>query len=196
MGSQHRFRFGAIASQAPSGEEWASLARRVEELGYSTLLLPDTLGRTLPPIPALAAAAAATTSLRVGTYVLANDFHHPVQVARDAAAIDFLSGGRFELGIGAGRDSGGEEYRILGLPFESGGSRVRRLEESLGILRGLFAGETVSFSGRHYQVEGAEVFPAPVQQPGPPILVAGRGRRMLSLAARFADVVALGLPPE
>ena len=107
--AQHAFRFGVVAAMAPSGEEWADRARRVESLGYATLVVPDTLQYTLAPLPALAVAAAATRTLRLGTYVLANDFRNPVLLAKDVATLDLLSGGRVELGIGAGRPRGPSE---------------------------------------------------------------------------------------
>src|SRR5690349_2494897 len=98
--SPRPFRFGVVAATARSGEEWASAARRVESLGYSTLVVPDGLRYALAPLPALALAAAATRTLRVGTYVLVNDFRSPVLLAKDVATLDLLSGGRFELGLG------------------------------------------------------------------------------------------------
>ena len=182
------FRFGIVAAFARSGDEWAARARRVESLGYATLVVPDNLRHTLAPLPALAVAAAATRDLRVGTYVLANDLRHPVLVAKDAASLDLLSGGRLELGIGAGRPSAAEDYRMLGLTFESGRVRMDRLAESLRVIKALLAGQPVPGSP-------AEVSPRPVQQPRPPILVAGSGPQMLALAAREADIVALGVAP-
>src|SRR5579864_2606419 len=128
------FRFGVVAAAARSGDEWIAKARRIESLGYATLVVPDTLRYTLAPLPALASAAAATSTLRVGTYVLANDLRHPVLLAKDVATLDLLSGGRFELGIGAGRPDAAAETRMLGLPFDSGAARVARLAESLSIL--------------------------------------------------------------
>jgi probable F420-dependent oxidoreductase len=194
--ANHRtFRFGVVAAQAGTGDEWVAKARRVEELGYATLLIPDTLGPTLSPFPALAVAAAATRTLRVGTFVLANDYRNPVLVARESATLDLLSGGRFELGLGAGRPGSEGDYRQLGIPREAGGVRVDRLAESLGIITSLFAGQRVSAAGRHYAVSEVNLFPRPVQQPRPPILVAGSGKRLLSLAAGEADIVALGGPP-
>jgi probable F420-dependent oxidoreductase len=189
------FRFGVVAAQARSAEEWTDRARRVESLGYSTLLVPDGLRHTLAPVPALAAAAAVTRSLRVGTYVIANDFRNPVLLAKEAATLDLVSGGRFELGIGVGRPAAEEDNRMLGLAFDSGGVRVARLAESLALIEPLLAGQPATASGRHYAVAGAEISPGPVQRPRPPILVAGSGRRLLSLAARTADIVALGLAP-
>jgi probable F420-dependent oxidoreductase len=185
----HPFRFGIMSSWAESGEDWVAFARRVEELGYSTLLVTDHLGRQLAPLPALTAAAMATTRLRVGSYVLANDFRHPLMLAREAATLDLLSGGRFELGVGAGWKV--EDYRKLGLPYELPPARVDRLAEALPLIGRLLAGETVDHEGPHYRLGGAVVFPRPVQQPRPPILVGAGGPRMLRLAAREADIVAM-----
>jgi probable F420-dependent oxidoreductase len=189
------FRFGVVAGFARSAEEWTARARQVEALGYSTLLVPDGLRYTLAPLPALTAAAAATSTLRVGTYVLANDFRNPVLLAKDAATLDLLSGGRFELGLGVGRPAAAEDNRMLGLAFDPGGVRVARLAESLDLIEPLLAGETATAGGPHYGSAGAQVSPGPVQRPRPPILIAGAGRRLLSLAARRADIVALGLGP-
>ncbi len=193
----HRsFRFGVVAAQARSGEEWAEKARRVEALGYATLVIPDNVEYTLAPFPALAVAAAATRTLRVGTYVLANDYRNPVMLAKEAASLDLLTGGRFELGIGAGRPTAAADNRMLGVPFEAGGVRVTRLAESLAIIKPLLAGERASASGPHYAAADAAVSPLPVQQPHLPILIAGSGKRLLALAAREADIVALGIGPD
>jgi probable F420-dependent oxidoreductase len=190
------FRFGVVVAQARSGDELAERARRVEGLGYSSWLMPDTLGQTLAPLPALAAAAAATRSLRVGTFVLANDFRNPVLLARESSTLDFLSNGRFELGLGAGRPAAESDARKLGIRFESGGARVDRLAEALGIISALLSGEQATATGPHYAAVDADVFPPPAQLPHLPILVAGSGRRLLSLAARKADIVALGAGPS
>lgn len=190
----HPFRFGVVAAQAASGEQWVALARRTEALGYATLLTPDTLGQTLAPLPALAVAAAATTSLHVGTYVLANDYRNPVLVAREAATLDFLSGGRFELGLGAGRPTAAADYRQLGMTLESGGTRVARLAESVAIIKPLLSGDEVNAPGSHYATAGAAIYPRPAQPP--PLLVAASGKRLLALAAREADIVALGVRPD
>jgi probable F420-dependent oxidoreductase len=196
MPDQRPFRFGVVAAQARSGDEWAAKARRAEALGYSTFLIPDTLGPTLAPLPALAVAAAATRTLRVGTYVLANDYRNPALLARECATLDFLSGGRFELGLGAGRPGAESDYRKLGLARDSGGVRIERLAEALRIVKALLSGEHVSAGGPHYKLADADVFPRPVQQPHPPILVAGGGKRLLALAAREADIIALAVGPE
>jgi probable F420-dependent oxidoreductase len=185
------FRFAVYAFSAPSGEAWAGFARRAEELGYDTLLVPDHLSRQLSPIAALSAAAAVTSRLRIGPYVFANDFRHPLVMAREAATLDVLSGGRLELGLGAGwRRS---DYRQLGYAYAAPGRRVDRLVEALGIVKRLLAGETVTHRGEHYTLEGARIAPMPVQRPVPLHIGAG-GPRMLRLAAREADIV--GLIPQ
>src|SRR5690348_3465412 len=189
------FRFGVVAASARSAEDWINKAHHIESLGYATLVMPDTLRYTLAPLPALGAAAAATRTLRLGTYVLANDLRHPVLLAKAVATLDLLSGGRFELGIGAGRPDSAAENRMLGLAFDSGAVRVARLAESLTILKALLSGNPPPESGQYYSLTQAEVSPLPAQ-PHVPILVAGSGRRMLSLAARQADIIALGLPPD
>jgi probable F420-dependent oxidoreductase len=189
----HPFRFGVVAPLAHTGDEWADKARRIESLGYSSLVMPDGLRYTLAPLPALAAAAAVTRTLHVGTYVIANDFRNPVLLAKEAATLDLLSGGRLELGIGAGRPDAAEDNRMMGLDFDAGGVRVSRLAESLTLLKALLAGAPATASGAYYTAAGAEISPRPARRP--PILVAGSGRRLLSLAAREADIVALGVPP-
>jgi len=189
----HRpFRFGVVTAQARSGEDWIARARRVEQLGYATLLMPDRLvGPVLSPLPALAIAAAATHHLRVGTFVLASGLRNPLLLARECATLDFLTGGRFELGLGAGVSE--DDFRQAGIPFGQPGARVDRLTETLAIVKALWSGQEVTVGGSHDTVAGAHGYPPPVQQPRPPILVAGAGRRMLSLAAREADIVALGV---
>ena len=189
------FRFGVVAALARSGEEWAEKARRIESMGYATLLMPDGLRYTLAPLPALTAAAIVTRTLRVGTYVIANDSRNPVLLAKEVATVDVLSGGRFELGIGAGRPDAAADNRMLGIPFDSGAVRVARLAESLTLLKALLSGQTATATGQHYAVADAQISPRPVQQPRPPILVAAGKRRLLELAAREADVIALGIPP-
>jgi probable F420-dependent oxidoreductase len=185
----HPFRFGVMISQAASAEAWAAAARRAEELGYDILLMPDHLGAQLSPISALTAAAAATTRLRVGSYVLANDYRHPLVMAREAATLDLLSGGRFELGLGAGWNV--PDYRRLGLAYDPAPRRIDRLEEALPIIKRLLSGEVIDHAGTHYQLSGARVGPVPTQRLRPPILIGGGGPRMLRLAAREADIVAL-----
>ncbi len=184
-----------VAAQARSGEEWAQKARHVESMGYATLLMPDGLQHSLAPLPALTAAAMATRTLRVGTYVIANDYRNPVMLAKEAATVDVLSGGRLELGIGAGRPAAAEDNRMFGVPFDSGAVRVARLAESLALIKALLSGQTVTATGPHYAADNAQISPRPVQQPRPPILVAAGKQRLAELAAREADIIALGIPP-
>src|SRR6266545_2595318 len=188
------FRFGVVGEGIRSGEELLGEARRAEALGYGTLLLRDhfvrePFGDQLAPMVALAAVAAVTRTLRVGSLVLDNDYRHPVLLAKEAATLDLLSGGRFELGIGAGwlRD----EYERAGIPFAPPAVRVGRVEESVRLLKELLSGSAVSFKGEHYAVDGIETFPRPVQRPHPPILVGAGSRRMLGIAGREADVVGI-----
>jgi probable F420-dependent oxidoreductase len=181
------FRFGVNVWASRSRSEWTDKARKIEDLGYTTLNVPDHLTDLMAPMPALVSAADATKRLRVGTNVLNNDLRHPVLVAREAATVDVLTDGRFQLGLGAG--SIRSEYDQIGSAFDTGGTRVERLTEAVTIIKGLLAGETVTFAGRHYQVTGHAIEPRPVQKPRPPILIGGNGRRLLSLAARKADIV-------
>jgi probable F420-dependent oxidoreductase len=188
------FRFGVIGESIRSGEELIGTASRAEALGYSTLLLRDhfvrePFGDQLAPMAALMAAAGATRTLRVGTQVLDNDYRHPVLLAKEAATLDLLSGGRLELGIGAGWLR--EEYERAGMAFDAPGTRVSRLEESLRLLKALLSGAPVKFDGAHYQVSELESFPRPARRPHPPILVGAGSRRMLGIAGREADIVSI-----
>lgn len=181
------FRFAVYTNDSSFAEEWSGLARRSEELGYAALYVTDHLNRQLAPTAALAAAAAVTRTLRIGPYVFANDFRHPLLVAREAATLDRLSGGRLDLGLGAGWRV--RDYQQLGVPYDRPGVRIDRLIESLGIIRRLLSGEEVTHHGRFYQLERARVSPEPVQKPHPPIMLGGGGPRVLRLAARQAQIV-------
>jgi len=194
MADARRFRFGVVGESIRSGDELTAEARRAEDLGYATLLLRDhfvrePFGDQLAPMVALMAAAGATRTLRVGTLVLDNDYRHPVVLAKEAATLDLLSGGRLELGIGAGwlRD----EYSQAGMTFDAAGIRVSRLEESLQVLKGLLTGCQVTMSGAHYSISGLTTFPRTAQQPHPPILVGAGSRRMLQIAGRQADIIGI-----
>jgi probable F420-dependent oxidoreductase len=198
--NRRKFRFGVAAGAPESAAAWQELARKAEDLGYSTLLLADHMGRTVAPLPALVAAAAVTTRLRVGTQVLANDFRNPAILAKEIATIDLLTEGRVELGIGtgwpAGSPTGDADSAQTGIPFVDAGTRVGRLAEAVQIIKAFLAGDQpVTFRGRHYQVEGLVPMPRPVQRPRPPIMVAGAGPRILKLAAREADIVNLAPRP-
>jgi probable F420-dependent oxidoreductase len=188
--ADHRrpLRFGVLShNTTPDLATLLAQAQRAEQLGYSTFLLPDHIGDQFATTLALARIAAATTHLRVGSYVFANDFRHPVMLAREVATLDVFTGGRFELGLGAGWMA--SEYQQCGILFASPGVRIERLAESLQIIKALLAGERLSFSGRHYTIEGLALALQPQQRPYPPILVGGSGKRLLSLAAREATIV-------
>jgi probable F420-dependent oxidoreductase len=184
------FRFGVQGRAAASRAAWLAFAREAEALGYDTLLVPDHFPTGLGPVAALSVAAGATERLRLGSFVFANDFRHPALLTKEAATLDLLSDGRFELGLGAGWQRA--EYEAVGLPFDPAPRRIERLEEALGLLKRLFAGGPVDHAGPHYTVAGLELPPRPVQRPHPPLLVGGGGRRVLGVAARAADIVALG----
>lgn len=183
------FRFGLQVARASTRAELAEAARRAEDLGFDILQVPDHLLDTLPPLLPLVTAADATTTLRVGTLVLNNDLRHPAVLAREAAAVDLLSDGRFELGIGAGHAE--PEYRSIGLPFDRPPVRVERLVEALAVLDRLLRGDEVTHAGRHYRFEGHRSHPPPVQRPRPPILVGTGNRTLLAAAAPVADVIGL-----
>jgi probable F420-dependent oxidoreductase len=183
------FRFGVQVRAPRAARAWAECARRAESLGYAVLSMPDHLGDQLAPLPALAAAAAATARLRLGTWVLANDFRHPVMLAKEAATLDLLSDGRLELGIGAGWMN--EDYSGSGIAKDPPGVRIERLAEALAVLRGLWAEGPLTFKGRHYTVSELDGRPKPVQRPHPPLAIGGGGRRVLELAAREAQIVGL-----
>ena len=187
-----RLRFGLISEQMRDVERWLASAQRAEDLGFSTFLLrdhfiADAFGPQFAPVPALMTIANRTTSLRIGSLVFDNDYRHPVLLAQEAATLDLLSGGRFELGIGAGwlRD----EYERAGMTFDAPGARVSRLEEGVRVVKGLFSGEPLTFTGEYFQIAGLQAFPLPAQRPHPPILIGAGSKRMLELAGREADIV-------
>jgi probable F420-dependent oxidoreductase len=169
-------------------------ARRAEAAGFATFLLRDhfieePFAHQLAPLTALATVAAATERLRVGSLVLCNDYRHPVLLAKEVATLDLLSGGRFELGLGAGFSR--PEYEAAGLSFDPPGVRVDRLAEALQVFKGLFGAAPFTFAGRFYAVTKLGAFPKPVQRPYPPILVGAGGPRMLGIAAREADIIGI-----
>ena len=190
MATTRSFRFGLNSNfdnPATSREEWVNKARRAEELGYSTFSAPDHFPVPLSPLIALMAVADATQTLRIGTIVLDNDFRHPALLAKEAATLDLLSNGRFEMGIGAGWLR--SEYEQVGIPFDAPGVRIRRLEEGVQVIKALWTEESVTFSGAHYTIANLQGTPRPLQRPHPPILIGGGGKRLLSLAGRVADIV-------
>jgi probable F420-dependent oxidoreductase len=180
------FRFGVQLSQAGSAAEWRDKARKLEDLGYSTLFMPDHFGEELAPMPAIAMAAAHTTKLRIGALVFDNDYKHPAILAKECATIDLLCDGRLELGIGAGWMK--TDYDALGLPYDPPAVRVDRFEEALHVVKQCLTGEKFTYHGEHYRITDYASFPRPVQQPLP-LLIGGGGKRVLSLAAREAQII-------
>ena len=188
-------RFGVVCESVRPGRAWLDFARQVEDSGIDVLLLRDhfsagPFGQQLAPFSGLATAAAATTRLRLGTLVLSNDFRHPAIVAHEAASLHLISGGRFELGIGAGWYK--PEYDAAGIAFGSAGQRLARLDASLSIIRGLLDGTPVRHADDAYQIDGLDLDVLPMPRAGSPrLLVGAGGPRMLRLAARHADIVGI-----
>jgi probable F420-dependent oxidoreductase len=187
---QRRFRFG-VRHTSSTLEEGQRIARKAEDLGFSTLVVQDHVDKQLAPLLALMSAAAVTSTLRLGTVVLNNDFRHPAILAKEAATVDVLTNGRLELGLGAGWLLA--DYQQIGLSFDAPGERLARLAETVQICKAFFTEETVTFHGKYYQIEALDAFPTTTQKPHPPIMIGGRQRRMLSLAARQADIVSISM---
>jgi probable F420-dependent oxidoreductase len=184
----HRaFRFGISFGGTPTRSDLASALRRAESAGFEVVCTADHISARLSVFPLLTLAAE-MSGLRVSPMVIANDYHHPVSVARDSASLDLLSDGRFELGIGTGWIK--EQYDSIGLAYDPPSVRVDRLEEALQVILGCWSGRPFTFNGTHYQVEDVTC-PLPAQRPRPPVLIAGSGRRMLTLAGRAADIVGI-----
>ena len=200
------FRFAVQATNAAGAREWRDTARRVQDLGYSTLFLADhylgpgpaqraarTPRQDLAPIAAMAAAAAVTETLRIGCRVFCIDYHVPAVLAKEAATLDLLSDGRLELGIGAGWSA--DEYSAMGLTFDRPGRRITKLEEVIALIKAHCSGEELNCVGEFVNVRGYAGRPRPVQRPHPAIMVGGGGRRVLTLAAREADIVSISNVP-
>jgi probable F420-dependent oxidoreductase len=196
------FRFSAQAYEAESGEQWTGIARRAEDLGYSTLFTTDhyfgpgeislASGHRpvdVAPLTAMAAAAMATTRLRVGCRVFCADYHNPVVLAKETATLDMVSEGRVEVGLGAGWVAA--EYEGIGVPMDRPGVRIERLGEVVGVLKAHWSGRPLDIKGAHVRAAGFAGRPLPVQQPHPPILIGGGAPRVLKLAGRLADIVSI-----
>jgi len=183
----HQFRFAAELHRPFDDRSWADSVRELEALGYSTMFVPDHFSEGFGPIAAMATAAAATTTLNVGSLVLDCDFRHPAVLARELSTIDQLSEGRLEIGLGAGWKR--LDYDQSGIPMDPPKVRVDRMIEHTQILKRLLAGETVTFAGDHYSIAGLDLIPAAHRSEGPPILIGGGARRVLSFAGATADIV-------
>jgi probable F420-dependent oxidoreductase len=185
------FRFGAQYT-GTTLEDWQNFARKAEDLGYSTIVAQDHFGPQLTPLLSLVAAAAVTSTIRLATIVLDNDFRHPAVTAKEAATADVLTGGRLELGLGAGWMMA--DYEKTHIPFEAPGVRFERLRETAKIVKAFFEEETaVNFEGKHYQITNLDASPKSPQKPHPPIMIGGRQKRMLSMAGREADIVSISM---
>jgi probable F420-dependent oxidoreductase len=184
----HPFRFGVQLSALPA-DGWAERIRRIEALGYSSVFWPDHFGTQWEPVAALAAAAACTRSLRIGSLVYGVDYRHPVVLAKAAATIHLLSGGRHEFGIGAGWME--TDYREAGMPYDRPGVRIERLDEALQVIRSMWENERTTFSGKHYQIKGMAQAAELEKGARPRILIGGGGRKLLTLAGRHADIVGI-----
>ena len=168
---------------------WRDAVRQIEDSGFSTVSVSDhfTRGWMMEPTVAMMAAASVTRRLRILSLVLGNDYRHPVLVHKAMATIDVLSEGRVEVGVGAGWMA--SDYHAAGIPLDPPATRVERLAESVRVLKALFGPEPVTLAGDTYRITSLDGLPKPVQQPHPPLLIGGGGRRMLSFAAAEADIV-------
>jgi probable F420-dependent oxidoreductase len=184
--THRKFRFG-VSGRGETLAQWKDFARKAEDLGYDSLDLPDHFARQLAPLPALVAAAQVTTHIRFATTMLDNDFRHPAMLAKEAATVDVLTDGRFELGIGTGSQP--HDNEMTGIPLDPPGVRVERMREIVRILKLHFGpDDMIDFEGKHYQLKDLMAYPKPVQRPLP-IMMGARAPRMLRLAAREADII-------
>ena len=183
------FRFGFTGGLSAKRSKLLESARSVEALGYSTFGLADHFVRPMAPLIAGQAVADATSTLRITQTVLAQDFRQPAVLAKELATLDVLSEGRLQVGLGAGWLQ--QEYEDASIRFDSASVRIERLEESAIILKGLFGDEPFSFSGKHYSINQLDGLPKPIQRPRPPIMIGGGAKKILSAAARQADIVQL-----
>jgi probable F420-dependent oxidoreductase len=154
-------------------------------------LIDDHLYNKFAPLTALVSAADATTSLRVGSLVFGNDFRHPVVLAKEASTLDILTDRRFEFGLGTGYLH--EDYEQSGIELQSPSIRVSRFEEAVQVIKGLFADDPFTCEGNYYKIHNLNRLPKPVQKPHPPLLLGGGSKRMLSVAAREADIVSINI---
>jgi probable F420-dependent oxidoreductase len=184
------FRFLADAYELTNARALGELARKAEDLGATTFVLPDHLiQEQFSPVPFLAAIAALTERLRLSAFVHNNDLRHPAVLAQDLASLDVLSGGRLDVAIGAGWNE--PEYRAIGLRFDPVPVRQARLAEAITVLKGCFGDGPFSFAGEHYTITDYDAAPKPVQQPHPPFIIGGGGPKVLAVAAREAAIVGL-----
>jgi probable F420-dependent oxidoreductase len=187
----HPFRFGVTGGLLTDPHDFVALGVRAEELGYSTVALPDHLDEQCGPLVALTAVAAATERINLATLVLANDFRNPAILAKELATLDCFSGGRVEWGIGAGWKT--TDYAKGGITHDRAGVRIARLAESIDVMKRCFGNGEFSFAGDHYEIQNLDGLPKPHQRPHPKLMIAGGGPKVLGLAARKADIIGINL---
>jgi probable F420-dependent oxidoreductase len=192
MAATRAIRFGTSGGGSADPARLLKFAQRAERAGYSTFGLPDHFMLPLGPLVALQAVADATTTIRLTHTVLAVDFRHPAVLAKELATLDLFSGGRLQVGLGAGWMRA--EHEQVGIPFYPAPTRIERLEEAILVLKGLFGEGPFSFEGKHFAVTDLEGLPRPLQRPRPPIMIGGGGRKLLAMAARQADIIQV-MPP-
>jgi probable F420-dependent oxidoreductase len=181
------FRFCVSTGGVKTADEWRELARKVEGSGYDLLTITDHIHQEMAPFTALATAAAVTTTLRLGTYVMCHDLRSPVILAKEFATLDVLSSGRVEIGLGAGWLE--SDYTQTGIPFSSRPQRFERFAEYVELVSELLAGGSVTYEGRYFSVSDVMCVPSPVQPI--PLLIGGSRRRLIELAAKRADTVSI-----
>jgi probable F420-dependent oxidoreductase len=163
-----------------------SAVKHIEDLGFSTIFVPDHFEHQWEPVATMAAVAAVTEKINVGTSVFDVDYRHPVILAQASATIHMISNGRHEFGIGAGWLK--DEYEKAGIPFDPAWKRIQRLEEAVKIIKSLWINETTSFEGKHYKINELPRVSPPLEG-RPRLLIGGGGKTMLRLAGRHADIV-------
>jgi probable F420-dependent oxidoreductase len=191
-----RFRFlTSMPRLCDDGKRWAADLRRIEDLGFHSVTISEHYSRgwAMDSLTAMNFALASTSRLRVMPLVINNDMHHPAILAKAIATSDVLSSGRAALGLGAGWLE--DDYSALGADYDLASVRISRLEEALRIITAFFTGMPVTFNGNYYRLDGLEALPRPIQTPRPPILVGGSGPKVLTVAARYADIVSLQAKP-
>ena len=181
------FRFGVQLQKSDSGADWVDQARRIEDHGYAVATMPDHFDAQFAPVPALQAVLSATTTLRASALVFDNDYKHPLVLAKELSTMDVLSGGRVEIGLGAGWMIA--DYEQAGMTYDRAGVRIDRFVEGLAVIKGVMGDGPFSFEGDHYTIRDHDGFPKPVQGPHPPVIIGGGGPRVLGIAAREADIV-------
>lgn len=189
MGAVPPYRLALQLSGADSGSGWLAAVRQAEAAGWDVVSLPDHLDAQFAPLVGLAAAAAVTERVRLGTFVLVSSWRHVAMLAKELATLDVVSGGRVEAGIGGGWNA--PEFAALGQRFAPAAERIAVVAEAVDVLRALWRGETLDLAGPHFSGTAVRCLPLPAQPGGPPVVMGGGGRRMLELAGRSSDIVSL-----